>query len=212
MPVEIERKFLVTHDGWRRPDPGQRYYQGYLCTGEVTVRVRCAASRGFLTIKGSSNGSVRPEFEYEIPVNEAEELLNLCHHPLIEKVRHEVLHSGMVWHVDEFAGENTGLVLAEIELSHPRQAVELPDWIGEEVTSDERYRNSRLANAPRGAAGVGSPAAPSSLKRAERAYCRSDTSIGETCSDHDKVTGQGETGGAPASGKWKDSQEEVGAP
>jgi adenylate cyclase len=157
MPVETERKFLVTHDGWRRPDPGQRYHQGYLCTGEVTVRVRRAASRGFLTIKGSRNGSVRPEFEYEIPVGEAEELLNLCHHPLIEKVRHEVLHSGMVWHVDEFAGENTGLILAEIELSHPGQAVVLPDWIGEEVTSDERYRNSRLADAPQGDGRSGQP-------------------------------------------------------
>lgn len=148
MRIEIERKFLVRHDGWRKLDPGQRYHQGYLCKGEVTVRVRRVGSRSFLTIKGVGNDRVRPEFEYEIPVDEAEALLKLCHGRLIEKVRHQVLHAGMVWHVDEFAGENSGLVLAEIELCHPQQAVVLPDWIGEEVTSDERYRNSRLADVP----------------------------------------------------------------
>lgn len=150
MPVEIERKFLVTNDEWRGTEPGQRYRQGYLCRNGVTVRVRCSASRGFLTIKDGSKGPVRSEFEYEIPLNEAEELLKLCHHPLIEKVRHEISHAGMVWHVDEFAGENAGLVLAEIELCHPDQTVMLPAWVGKEVTSDERYRNSRLADAPQG--------------------------------------------------------------
>jgi adenylate cyclase len=150
MPVEIERKFLVTHDGWRNQAPGQRYFQGYLSRGEVTVRVRSAGSRAFLTIKGVGNGLVRPEFEYEIPVNEAEELLQLCHRPLIEKVRHQIPHAGIVWHVDEFAGENAGLVLAEVELGHAEQLVSLPDWIGEEVTSDQRYRNSRLTDVPQG--------------------------------------------------------------
>lgn len=149
MPVEIERKFLVMHDGWRTSEPGQRYHQGYLCKGEITVRVRRTETRGFLTIKGGSNGRIRPEFEYEIPIGEAIELLRLCHQPLIEKVRHEVWHAGMVWQVDEFAGANAGLIIAEIELSHPEQSVVLPDWIGEEVTSDERYRNSHLACAPR---------------------------------------------------------------
>jgi adenylate cyclase len=211
MPVEIERKFLVMHDGWRRPEPGQRYHQGYLCKGEVTVRVRCAGSRGFLTIKGGINGPVRPEFEYEIPADEAEELLNLCHRPLIEKVRHEVLHSGMVWHVDEFAGENTGLVLAEIELSHPGQAVVLPDWVGAEVTSDERYRNSRLADAPRGC-GQSAPAAPSPWS--EQNGCAADPTraLTDVVRTVTMLTGHDETGGAPAPRKWKEAQEEDGAP
>lgn len=169
MPVEIERKFLVTHDGWRTPEPGQRYRQGYLCKGEVTVRVRRTASRGFLTIKGR-DGPVRPEFEYEIPPDEADELLKLCHGPQIEKVRHEVWHAGLVWQVDEFAGRNAGLILAEVELSHTGQAVLLPDWVGEEVTSDERYRNSRLADAPRGAGQAGAPPLP---RRSWRALFRS---------------------------------------
>lgn len=96
MPVEIESKFLVTHDGWRTPELGRRYRQGYLCKSPVTVRVRCSASRGFLTIKGSSNGPIRPEFEYEILLDEAEELLKLCNCPLIEKGRHEIWHAGLV--------------------------------------------------------------------------------------------------------------------
>lgn len=152
MPVEIESKLLVTHDGWRTPEPGQRYCQGYLCKSQVTVRVRCSASRGFLTIKGCSYGPIRPEFEYEIPIGEAEGLLRLCNQTRNDKVRHEVWHAGMEWHVDEFAGKSAGLIIAEIELSHPERSVVLPDWIGEEVTSDERYRNSHLASAPRVAA------------------------------------------------------------
>jgi CYTH domain-containing protein len=148
MPVEIERKFLVTSDRWRKSEPGQRYLQGYICKGEVTVRVRSSSSRGFLTIKAGSYGCVRLEFEYEIPLDEAQELLKLCRSPLIEKVRHEVLHADRMWHVDEFAGANAGLVLAEVELDHPAQAVALPDWVGQEVTSDKRYHNSHLADAP----------------------------------------------------------------
>jgi adenylate cyclase len=150
MPVEIERKFLVVGDSWRGHTLGQRFCQGYLAKDAVTVRVRRAGSRTFLTVKGSGNGLVRPEFEYEIPVADAEELFKLCHRPLIEKVRHEILYGGFVWHVDEFAGDNAGLVLAEIELEHPQQPVSLPAWVGQEVTSDERYRNSRLVDAPRG--------------------------------------------------------------
>src|SRR4051812_42098664 len=150
MPLEIERKFLVTHDGWRSQEPGQLYFQGYLRIGEVTVRVRRAGSRGFLTVKGARTGPVRLEFEYEIPAEEAEELFKLCHFPLIEKVRHKVSHAGIMWHVDEFAGENAGLVLAEVELRYPEQPILLPDWIGEEVTGDERYRNSHLVDVPQG--------------------------------------------------------------
>jgi adenylate cyclase len=150
MPVEIERKFLVASDSWRGHALGQRYCQGYLSKGDVTVRVRRAGPRAFLTIKGSGEGIVRPEFEYEIPVEEAEEMLKLCRRPLIEKTRFEVMHDGLRWEIDEFAGENAGLVLAEVELEHPSQPVALPDWIGDEVTADQRYRNSQLVDAPMG--------------------------------------------------------------
>ena len=150
MPVEIERKFLVAHGGWRGSAPGQRYCQGYLSDGEVTVRVRRAGVRAFLTIKGPSRGMVRPEFEYDVPVDQAEELFKLCRRPLIEKVRHEVPYAGLVWHVDEFTGANAGLILAEVELQHPQQPVTLPAWIGDEVTFDERYRNSHLVENPQG--------------------------------------------------------------
>ncbi|MBQ0822912.1 CYTH domain-containing protein [Microvirga sp. HBU67558] len=213
MPVEIERKFLVKSDEWRKPEPGQRYRQGYLCKGEVTVRVRCGASRGFLTIKGGGKGLGRPEFEYEIPLDEAEELLKLCPRPLIEKVRHEVLHAGMVWHVDEFAGENAGLVLAEVELRHPGQAVVLPDWVGEEVTSDERFRNSRLADVPWGK-GWGGPPPKSRPLRMER----SGSAIAPTRVLANGIrpragsTGQDEASGTPVRGQWKDAQEKDGAP
>ncbi len=148
MPVEIERKFLVRDDGWRGLGPGQRYCQGYLANGDVTVRVRRAGSRAYLTVKGSGNGLVRPEFEYEVPVEEAEDMLQLCRRPLIEKTRYEVVHEGVVWHVDEFAGQNAGLVIAEVELDHPHQPVALPAWVGPEVTADERFRNSRLVTEP----------------------------------------------------------------
>jgi|SoiMethySBSTD1v2_1073268.scaffolds.fasta_scaffold1788361_1 adenylate cyclase len=152
MPIEIERKFLVVGDGWRSGPPGQRFCQGYLArTDGVTVRVRCAGSRAYLTVKGKADGLVRPEFEYEVPVGEAEAMLTgLCRRPLIEKVRHEVTHEGLVWNVDEFQGENAGLILAEIELDHPNQPVALPPWIGREVTHDPRYRNSRLVDEPQG--------------------------------------------------------------
>ncbi len=150
MPVEIERKFLVRDDGWRGLGPGQRYCQGYLAAGDVTVRVRRAGSRAYLTVKGAGDGLVRPEFEYEVPVQEAEDMFKLCRRPLIEKTRYEVLHDGVVWHVDEFAGRNAGLVIAEVELRHPHQRITLPAWVGPEVTADERFRNSRLVNDPLG--------------------------------------------------------------
>jgi len=212
MPVEIERKFLVVGDGWRKPGSGQHYRQGYLCKGEVTIRVRCGASQGFLTIKGSSNGPVRPEFEYEIPLDEAEELLNLCRRPLVEKVRHEIWHAGMVWHVDEFAGENAGLVLAEVELRHPDQAVVLPDWVGGEVTSDERYRNSRLADAPWGKGWGGQP--PESRPPwAERngSTAASTPLVVDVVQIMTGLAGQDQAGGAPAWGKWTDAQEKDSA-
>jgi CYTH domain-containing protein len=155
MPVEIERKFLVTGEAWRGGPPGQRVCQGYLASDAgVTVRIRRAGPRAYLTIKGQGDGGpARPEFEYEIPVEEAEQMLaSLCRRPLIEKTRHEVVHAGQLWQVDEFGGANTGLVLAEVELDHPAEELMLPSWVGEEVTSDPRYRNSALVAGPMGKA------------------------------------------------------------
>lgn len=151
MPLEIERKFLIRDDAWRRSvSARQRFCQGYLShTDEVSVRVRRAGQRAFITIKGGTPGAIRPEFEYEIPLDHAEDMLTgLCHKPLIEKVRHDVVHDGMLWQIDEFADANAGLVLAEIELTHLHQPLALPDWVGEEVTEDPRYRNSWLARNP----------------------------------------------------------------
>lgn len=159
MPVEIERKFLVTGTAWRSPD-GQRIVQGYLNRDKArTVRVRIAGPLAFLTIKGATTGASRAEFEYPVPLADAEALLGLCDGPLIDKVRHRVAFGGLLWEVDEFLGDNAGLVVAEVELASEDQAVDLPPWVGEEVTHDHRYFNSNLATHPfsqwRGAAGAG---------------------------------------------------------
>ena len=148
MPVEIERKFLVRGDGWKS-DHGVRYTQGYLNQDrERTVRVRIAGNRAFLTVKGINSGAVRAEFEYEIPVSDAEQLLKICEGSLIEKTRHRVDYTGMIWEVDEFHGANEGLVVAEIELKDAAQTFAMPVWIGLEVTADARYFNSNLAVRP----------------------------------------------------------------
>ena len=148
MPVEIERKFLVRGDGWKT-DHGVRFTQGYLNHDrERTVRVRIAGGRAFLTVKGINSGAVRAEFEYEIPVFDAEQLLKLCDGPLIEKTRHRIDYAGMIWEVDEFHGANDGLVVAEIELEAAEQTFVKPAWIGPEVTTDVRYFNSNLAVRP----------------------------------------------------------------
>jgi adenylate cyclase len=147
MPMEIERKFLVKGNGWRSSSrSNERLLQGYLSRGaRATVRVRKAGSKTFLTIKGEG-GVTRPEFEYEIPPADAQAMLNeLCEPPLIEKVRHEVDFAGLLWQVDVFAGDLAGLVLAEVELTSPDQPVELPPWLGKEVTGDPRYFNANLA-------------------------------------------------------------------
>jgi adenylate cyclase len=150
MPVEIERKFLVRGDAWRGAGVGQRIRQGYLSREDgTTVRVRRAGTRACITIKGAADGPARPEYEYEIPCDHAEEMLQgLCHKPLIEKTRYRVDHGGATWQVDEFAGDNDGLVLAEIELRDAAQSFDLPDWVGAEVTDDRRYRNASLARHP----------------------------------------------------------------
>ena len=150
MATEIERKFLLANDGWKGLGQGQPYCQGYLCSGAGrTVRVRTAADQGYLTIKGPTLGFSRSEYEYPIPFGEARELLDsLCMKPLIEKIRYRIDFAGFVWEVDEFKGDNNGLVVAEIELEYPEQEFVMPPWIGQEVTDDPRYRNSSLALNP----------------------------------------------------------------
>jgi len=150
MPQEIERKFLVRNDSWRGQDAGKHYRQGYLSTvKERTVRVRTAADKGFLTIKGITVGASRSEYEYEIPAADANEMLDrLCERPLIEKTRYRIPHAGLVWEVDEFEGENRGLITAEVELKDEHQSVTPPDWIGKEVTGDPRYFNANLVARP----------------------------------------------------------------
>lgn len=150
MGIEIERKFLVRGQGWRQGQ-AQRYSQGYLNrAAERTVRVRIAGEQAFLTIKGRSQGASRLEFEYPVPLADAQALLQLCEGPLIEKTRYTLEQDGLRWEVDEFHGENAGLVLAEVELASEDQTITRPDWLGEEVTGDERYYNSRLSEQPFG--------------------------------------------------------------
>lgn len=150
MGVEIERKFLVFGDDWRHGAVGTRFCQGYIVSGlGRTVRVRIAGDCACLTIKGPSSGSSRAEYEYPIPVQDAEELLNtLCDRPWIDKVRYRIPFGDLTWEVDEFLGENAGLIMAEVELTAVDQAVELPAWIREEVTGDSRYYNSSLVRYP----------------------------------------------------------------
>jgi len=146
MAVEIEKKFLVLSDDYRSMAIPVFYRQGYLSNDkERVVRVRIAGKKAFLTIKGQSIGIERAEFEYEIPVSDATEMLdNLCLKPEIEKYRYKIEVNGFVWEVDEFLGENRGLVLAEIELPSAETLFVKPDWIGAEVSDDRRYYNSNL--------------------------------------------------------------------
>lgn len=151
MALEIERKFLVCSEGWRATEGGvaQRFTQGYLNRDKQrTVRVRVAGEQGWLTIKGVSTGATRQEFEYPVPLADARALLMLCDGPLIDKTRHTLTHAGQVWEVDEFHGDNDGLVVAEIELTREDQSFEKPDWLGDEVTHDPRYFNSALIAHP----------------------------------------------------------------
>ena len=149
MATEIERKFLVRGDAWR-VSPGVVYRQGYLSrVPERTVRVRVAGEKAYLAVKGVGQGLARPEYEYEIPFADGVELLEtLAEKPLVEKKRHQVCVDGFVWAVDEFFGENSGLVLAEIELQSEDQNFSRPPWLGEEVTGDSRYFNAMLGGRP----------------------------------------------------------------
>jgi len=150
MGEEIERKFLVSGEAWRQTAEGTRYRQGFLSTEpERTVRVRVAGPRGSITVKGKNVGARRAEFEYEIPVADAERMLDtLCKRPLIEKVRYVLAVGAHTWEIDVFEGDNAGLVVAEIELRREDEAFERPEWVGDEVTDDPRYFNSNLVANP----------------------------------------------------------------
>ena len=151
MAFEIERKFLVNNTDFLKGIEGKKYSQGYIPSrGNPGVRVRIAGNKGFLTLKSDVKGTlVRKEFEYEIPVDDAEEMLELfCTKPLIEKHRYLIEFKGLTWEIDIFEGDNAGLVVAEVELDEENQQVELPEWIDKEVTGDKKYQNSQLAINP----------------------------------------------------------------
>ncbi len=149
MGIEIERKFLVKDDSWRTvAGEGRLCKQGYICSGNgKTVRVRILGHRAYLTIKGPTKGITRSEFEYGIPVHDAEAMLLLCGN-LVEKVRYIIPHAGLKWELDVFAGANEGLVMAEVELKSESQPFELPEWAGKEVSGDSRYYNAYLSQHP----------------------------------------------------------------
>ena len=146
MATEIERKFLVDAEKISALNfsDEETIAQGYLST-DPTVRVRLKNNRGYLTIKSSTVGISRQEFEYEIPARDAEELLALCGERVLKKIRRKIFHGGHVWEVDFFGGRHEGLILAEVELNSPDEPVELPDWILREVSDDVRYFNSNLS-------------------------------------------------------------------
>jgi adenylate cyclase len=151
MPIEIERKFLVHGDDWRAGVRRRELLaQGYVAGSELcSVRVRVGGEHAWLGLKGRLSGATRLEYEYEIPAGEAREILErLCARGRIEKWRHWVPHAGHEWEVDEFLGDNAGLVVAEIELDSEAEHFERPSWLGAEVTDDTRYLNTSLARHP----------------------------------------------------------------
>lgn len=151
MPQEIERKYLVDKHEWAKVEnpKGEYYRQGYILTDpQKTIRVRLTATSGYLTIKGISVGATRAEYEYEIPPHEAKELLDNFAVSELSKTRYKILHGNHLWEVDEFLGDNEGLIVAEIELESEGELFELPEWVAEEVTGGQRYYNSSLSSQP----------------------------------------------------------------
>ncbi len=151
MAVEIERKFLLRDASWRLAVGASTLLrQGYLAnTARASMRVRLAGERGWLSVKSMTRSIARAEYEVEVPAADAIAMLDaLCEGPLIEKWRHEVVHAGAHWEIDEFLGENAGLVIAELELPAEDAPFARPDWLGAEVTLEERYYNFRLAQRP----------------------------------------------------------------
>ena len=150
MAKEVERKFLVKGDAWRSLAKGTTYRQGYLNSAkERTVRVRTTEDKAYLTIKGITVGATRAEYEYELPYDEGKAMLDsLAEKPLIEKRRYKIPAGDLTWEIDEFLGDNTGLIVAEVELKSEDQAFTRPVWLGDEVTSDPRYYNANLIKNP----------------------------------------------------------------
>lgn len=150
MSLEIERKFLVRGERWKSLAQGVLLRQGYLSSDpNRIVRVRIEGESAMLTIKGRTIGATRTEWEYPVPMEDARAFLDgLCEKPIIEKIRYRIRHEGMMWEVDEFLGDNAGLVVAEIELEAEDQMFSRPDWVGEEVTHDARYFNANLLRHP----------------------------------------------------------------
>jgi len=149
MGKEIERKYLVIGEAWKELATGTLYRQGYLNSQkERVVRARTMGDRAALTVKGITVGATRLEFEYDIPFDDATQLLELCEQPIIEKTRYKIAIGDLVWEVDEFHGVNEGLTVAECELESEDQAIDKPAWIGDEVTGDPRYFNSNLIASP----------------------------------------------------------------
>ena len=151
MGIEIERKFLLANDNWRQQvEKSVKFRQGYLQGSEKSsVRVRIEGEKSNLNIKGATLGVSRQEFEYPIPMEDADELLStLCDKPLIEKTRNYIYAGKHTWEIDEFAGDNQGLIVAEIELADEQEEFESQDWLGEEVSEDKRYYNSMLIKNP----------------------------------------------------------------
>lgn len=151
MGIEIERKFLVKKDKWEQVVKEERslFRQGYILSDQQkTVRVRLTDTDAFLTIKGQTVGLARPEFEYSIPKEDAQHMLdNFCISEL-SKIRYFIPHEGHTWEVDEFLGLNEGLIVAEIELGSEDEAFSLPDWVDKDVTDEKKYTNSNLAVKP----------------------------------------------------------------
>lgn len=151
MPNEIEHKFLVNHEKWKEVQPisSTKMIQAFIPTKTLTVvRARIAGNTAWLTIKGANKGAFRTEFEYEIPVADAEKMISEMCEDQIEKIRHIVHFAGKTWEVDQFFGANEGLWVAEIELQDENEFYELPPWVKEEVTHDMRYTNVELAKNP----------------------------------------------------------------
>jgi len=150
MGIEIERKFVVISDDWKNQVTGNTIRQGYLSTSpDRVVRIRIVNQKAWITVKSSSDGLVRNEWEYPIPADDAKAMLeNLCIQPVIEKIRYRIPYEGMMWDLDVFYGENEGLLIAEIELESENQPFALPAWAGKEVTHNRLYHNNHLAQYP----------------------------------------------------------------
>ena len=147
MAIEVEHKFLIKNDSWRQQiSHSARYSQGYLSSQPTSsIRVRISDTKAWLNIKSATIGTHRREYEYEIPLADADEILHeLCVKPFIEKIRHFILYEGYTWEIDEFLGDNAGLIVAEIELSEIGESFPKPEWLGREVTHELRYYNNNL--------------------------------------------------------------------